>query len=141
MDFIVALIGAAAVLTLGLMLLCAIATDVRAAPPFWSCSPDGVAITSDDKVRLVVMMLDHTIATGRGPDGRKMSMLDTRAAADEYAQAQVSPMVTLAMLEQCDQYLLHDYSHGYWMLSSALVRESARRRATETGPLQAARAP
>ena len=127
MDMFIALVGAAAVVVAGFTLLYVIMNDAHGMP-LATCAPDGTAITSEDRLRVTVMMLDHTIATGRAPDGRKSDMLQTRAVADEFARQQVSPDVTLAMLEQCDQYLLHDYQHGFWLLSSALVREAARRR-------------
>lgn len=151
MDMTLALIAAAAVVTAGLSLLYIVLSQSPYCPPVplkassvapaqVSCAPDGVAITSEDRLRTMVMVLDHTIATGRAPDGRKSSMLQTRATADAFAQQQTSPDVTLAALAQCDQYLLHDYQHGYWMLASALVREAARRRAVPQ-PILTPRAP
>lgn len=152
MDMTIALIAAAAVVTAGLALLYIVMSQSPYCPPAppkaspvaqpatVSCAPDGVAITSEDRLRTMVMMLDHTIATGRAPDGRKSSMLQTRTTADAFAQQQTSPDVTLAALAQCDQYLLHDYQYGYWMLSSALVREAARRR-TVPQPILTPRAP
>lgn len=143
LDFAIALIGATAVLVAGLALLCAILAildtsypgDLQfqarkpaapAAPV--SCAPDGVAITSLDRLRASVTMLDRMVNTGRSPDGKCSSMAQTAAAADAFAAQQTSPDVTLGQLGRCDETLVSLYPHGYWMLSSALVRESARRR-------------
>lgn len=105
------------------------------------CVPDGVAITSEDRLRVAVIYTDTVIWKRRGPDGRKATVLDIRAEADEFARRQASPDVTLAMLERCDSSLGGRYSQGYWMISSALTREAARRRGVEIAPLRAMRAP
>jgi hypothetical protein len=146
MDFVIALIGAAAVLVAGLMLLYIVASDAHrcyvpthpAAPQRVTyidgaaglCAPDGVAITSLDRLRASVTMLDRMINTGRSPDGKRSTMAQTTAVADAFASQQTSPDVTAAQLARCDEGLLTKHAHGYWLLSSALVREAAKRRGT-----------
>lgn len=98
-------------------------TIARLAEP---CRRDGVLITSMDRLRIAVTMADTMIARG-GLNGQRISMATIRNDADAFARAQPSPSVTLAMLERCDETLLHQYAHGYWLISSALVREAARR--------------
>ncbi|MDR3389091.1 MAG: hypothetical protein P4L92_18780 [Rudaea sp.] len=137
MDFAIALIGAAAALIAGLALLCLILEDAArvpsvapATPPEVvrvSCAPDGVAITSLDRLHFAVTMLDRMINTGLALDGKRIDMAQTIAEADAFAAQQASPDTTLAQLNRCDDALLSRYPHGYWMLSSALVRESASR--------------
>lgn len=119
---------AAAVLCIGLLFLYAIAADARTAALRADCTPDGLLITSEDRLRMEVMSLDRTILAGRDASGRRMDVEQTTAAADVFARQQASPDVTLAMLEQCASYLSRDYAFGYWLVSAALVRESARRR-------------
>jgi len=119
---------AAAVLSIGLLFLYAVAADARSAALRADCASDGVAITSEDRLRMEVISLDRTMLAGRDASGRRMDMEQTTAAADVFARQQVSPDVTLAMLEQCASYLSRDYAFGYWLVSAALVRESARRR-------------
>ena len=104
----------------------------RAAPPTVAqfaapCQRDGVLITSMDRLRAAVTMSDVMILRG-GLDGRKISMMMIRDDADRFAQLQTSPDVTLEMLGRCDESLMHKHPQGYWLISSALVRESARRR-------------
>ena len=98
-------------------------TIARLAEP---CRRDGVLITSMDRLRIAVTMADTMIARG-GLNGQRINMATIRDDADAFARAQPSPSVTLAMLERCDETLLQQYAHGYWLISSALVRESARR--------------
>jgi hypothetical protein len=149
MDMTISLIAAAAVVTAGLSLLYIVLsqscfpTPVPKASPHLAtvnCAPDGIAITSLDRLRAAVTSLDRMINTGRAPDGRRSTMIQTGATADAFAQQQISPDVTLAQLSRCDDSLIAVYPHGYWMLSSALVRESARRRTVQQ-PLVTPRAP
>lgn len=151
MDFVVSLIAAVAVVVAGLALLCIMndahscaAIDMSEPEPapvaLVSCARDGIAITSQDRLHIAVTMLDRMINTGRAPDGKPSTMNQTTAMADAFAQQQASPDVTLAQLAHCDGTLVSVYPHGYWMLSRALVRESARRRATAQ-PILTPRAP
>jgi len=57
-----------------------------------------------------------------------MPMQIVRRDADEFAAKQSEPDVTLALLERCDDSLLHRYPHGYWLISAALVRASVAKR-------------
>lgn len=98
-------------------------TIARLAEP---CRRDGVLITSMDRLRIAVTMADTMIVRG-GLNGQRINMATIRDDADAFARAQSSPSVTLAMLERCDETLLQQYAHGYWLINSALVRESARR--------------
>lgn len=91
------------------------------------CERDGVLITAMDRLRAAVTLADAMILRG-GLNGHKVSMAQIRDDADRFAQLQTSPDVTLEMLGRCDETLLQKYPHGYWVISSALVRESARRR-------------
>lgn len=152
MDFVVSLIAAVAVVVAGLALLCIIMNDAHSCATvdmlepepvpaaLVSCARDGVAITSQDRLHIAVTMLDRMINTGRAPDGKPSTMNQTTATADAFARQQASPDVTLAQLAHCDGTLVSVYPHGYWMLSSALVRESARRRAAAQ-PILTPRAP
>ena len=97
------------------------------------CERDGILITSMDRLRAAVTLADTMILRG-GLNGQKLSMQTVRNDADRFAQLQVSPDVTLEMLGRCDESLLQKYPHGYWMISAALVRESARRRGTIAHP-------
>jgi len=103
------------------------------------CQRDGVLITSMDRLRAAVTMSDVMILRG-GLDGRKISMMMIRDDADRFAQLQTSPDVTLEMLGRCDESLMHKHPQGYWLISSALVRESARRRGF-VHPIDTPRAP
>lgn len=103
------------------------------------CQRDGVLITSMDRLRAAVTMSDTMILRG-GLNGQKLSMLTIRTDAERFAQLQTSPDVTLEMLGRCDESLLHSYPHGYWLISAALVRESARRRGF-IHPIDTPRAP
>lgn len=106
--------------------------DVGGAQPVQvSCAPDGVAVTSLGTLRSIVLMVDRMIETGRAPGGRPMAPLDIRKFADGFAQWRAEPSVTLAQLEQCEDDLRRAHPHGYWMVSAALVRESARRHGVE----------
>lgn len=98
------------------------------------CQRDGVLITSMDRLRAAVTVADRMIATNRAIDGKRVDMVQIRADADQFAQRQAVPDVTLEMLSRCDESLLHRYPHGYWLVSAALVRESARRRGTAAHP-------
>ena len=104
------------------------------------CQRDGVLITSMDRLRAAVTMSDTMIMRG-GLNGRPLSMAQIRDDADRFAQLQTTPDVTLEMLGRCDDTLLHKYPHGYWLISAALVRESARRRGFVPTGINAARAP
>ena len=103
------------------------------------CQRDGVLITSMDRLRAAVTMSDMMILRG-GLDGRKIPMMTIRNDAERFAQLQTSPDVTLEMLSRCDESLLQKHPHGYWLISSALVRESARRRGF-VQPIDTPRAP
>lgn len=147
MDIVVSLIAALAVVVAGLVLLYAILNDARSCAAIdvfepepehvalASCARYGVAITSQDRLRTAVTVLDRMINTGRAPDGKLSTMDQTIAVADAFAQQQVAPAATLAQLARCAEALIGTQPHGYWMLSSALVRESARRRAPTPNPM------
>lgn len=104
------------------------------------CQRDGVLITSMDRLRAAVTLADTMIMRG-GLNGQHVGMAKIRDDADRFAQLQTSPDVTVEMLGRCDETLLQRYPHGYWMISAALVRESARRRGFVIAPIDAARAP
>jgi len=103
------------------------------------CQRDGVLITSQDRLRAAVTIADNMILRG-GLNGHRISMAQIRDDADRFAQLQTSPDVTIEQLGRCDETLLQRYPHGYWLISAALVRESARRRAL-VAPINAARTP
>lgn len=146
LNVAVAIVGglACAMIIFSLLFMLHVATPVAAAVaapnaasatagflPSVSCAPDGVAISTTDYLRTVVQMLDRTILTGRGPDGRPMSIAQTTQRADAFAAGRTSPDVTAAVLAQCGADLRQEHAHGYWMVSAALVREAARRRGVE----------
>lgn len=103
------------------------------------CHRDGILISSTDRLRAAVTLADTMIMRG-GLDGRRVSMQRIREDADRFAQLQTAPDVTIEMLGRCDESLMQKYPHGYWMISAALVRESARRRGF-LAPIDNARAP
>jgi len=91
------------------------------------CVRDGVLITSQDRLRAAVTLADTMIVRG-DLHGHPMPMQIVRRDADEFAAKQSEPDVTLALLERCDDSLLHRYPHGYWLISAALVRASVAKR-------------
>lgn len=91
------------------------------------CERDGVLITQMDRLRAAVTLADMLIMRG-DLNGHRVSQMQIVSDADRFAQLQVSPDVTIEMLGRCDESLLQRYPHGYWTISAALVRESARRR-------------
>lgn len=103
------------------------------------CTRDGVLITSMDRLRAAVTLADTMIMRG-SLHGERISMATVREDADRFAQLQKSPDVTGEMLGRCDETLLQRYPHGYWLISAALVRESARRRGF-IAPIDTPRAP
>ena len=103
------------------------------------CQRDGVLITSMDRLRAAVTLADTMIMRG-GLNGQRVSMATIRDDADRFAQMQTAPDVTVEMLGRCDETLMQRYPHGYWMISAALVRESARRRGFHA-PIDTPRAP
>lgn len=94
-----------------------------------ACKPDGVAITSQTALRYAVTQLDVTLERGHDVLGNKVSPQGVRELADGVAREFAAPDVMLEMLDACAGDLIATHPHGYWMLSSALVREASRRRA------------
>jgi hypothetical protein len=107
--------------------------------PGVSCAPDGVAITTETALRYAVTQLDVTLQRGRDVSGNKMTPQDVTHLADGIAREFPAPDVMLAMLDRCEARLVETHPHGYWLLSSALVREAARRRAQAAQPQRAQR--
>jgi hypothetical protein len=97
------------------------------------CTRDGILISQIDRLRAAVTIADRMIWQG-GLNGRRLSLQQIRTDADKFAQLQVSPDVTIEMLGRCDETLLQKYPQGYWLISAALVRESARRRQVVAHP-------
>ena len=100
-----------------------------------TCMDGGLIVTPFERLRTAVKLANRLTLHSNGRDA-----LQLREDADNFARQQTSPDVTLETLARCDETLLHRYPHGYWMINSALVRESARRRGV-TDTLVATRAP
>jgi hypothetical protein len=99
-----------------------------AAPRTAMCVPDGVAITSQHVLAMYITSLDRMLATGRAPDGTRVTPLDVAQSADRLAQAQRAPLVVLDMLNNCEGF--QGRSYGIGVFQAALIRASvARRRA------------
>lgn len=86
------------------------------------CEPDGVAITTFDRLRMLITSLDVMVAKG------KYTMLQVSGLADQFARNQPAPDVTLAQIQRCEPWLQETHGYGYGVLTSALVREAAARR-------------
>jgi hypothetical protein len=99
--------------------------------PGVSCAPDGVAVTTETALRYAVTQLDVTLQRGRDVFGNRVTAADITHVADGVAREFPVPDVALAMLERCEPALLETHAHGYWLLSSAFVREAARQRAAQ----------
>lgn len=86
------------------------------------CEPDGVAITTLDRLRMLITSLDVMVVKG------KYSMLQITALADRFARNQPAPDVTLAKIQNCEPWLQETHGYGYGVVTAALVREAVARR-------------
>lgn len=77
-------------------------------------------LVQSGRLRAVVCTLDDMIVNPR-LRGR-MTPVEVREHADSIARRQTSPDVVLEHLSRDCADLLNTHSHGYWLLSSALVR-------------------
>ena len=101
-------------------------------PPV-SCAPDGVAITSEMALRYAVTQLDTMLHRGKDVLGNRVTPQDVTRYADGIAEEFPVPDVMLAKLDRCEAGLRESHSHGYWLLSAALVRAAAAKRQPDTG--------
>jgi hypothetical protein len=91
------------------------------------CLAGGIQITPLDQLRAAVTVSERRMATLKDIDGRSITMLQIRAAADAFAEEQTDPAGTLALLRRCGYDFDGAYSHGYAMVSGALVRATLNR--------------
>lgn len=116
MDYLTAIAVVAGIAAIGLMLRATLTQVERTEQRFESALPTPAAMPLASFVVRADMLIQ------RYP----LDMLAWREAADKFAAAQKSSDVVLVELGRTD--LLCQYAQGYWLVSSALVRESARRR-------------
>jgi hypothetical protein len=91
------------------------------------CLPGGIQITPLDQLRAAVTVTDRRISTQKDMDGGRLTMIQIRAAADDWARKQPAPADTLAMLRTCSNDWNGPYPHGYAMIGGALVRAAVAR--------------
>lgn len=86
------------------------------------CEPDGVAITTIDRLRMLITSLDVMVVKG------KYTVQQVTALADQFARNQPAPDVVLAKIQNCEPWLQETHGYGYGILTSALVRAAVARR-------------